>query len=67
MLNNAKVHFALKYTVLIRFWRVCVLSVNYQLVTWCFTPSQPVQVYQGDDSQEVSNLVFYAQSTIAAV
>ena len=38
-------------------------------VTWCFMPSQPLWLYQGDMCVCVciSNLVFYAQSTIAVI
>ena len=45
------------------------------VVTWCFTSSQPVRLYQGDggggggggDREYVSNLMFYAQSTSTVV
>ena len=35
-------------------------------VTWCFTPSQPLRLYQGGRERE-SNLVFYTQSTITVI
>ena len=37
-------------------------------ISWCFTPSQPVRLYQRERERErVSKLVFYGQSTSAVI